>query len=281
MRVELQELLRELELPTLIVTHDYEDAAALADTVGVIVEGELRQLGSPRELVSQPRDPFVASLTGANLLRGTASQGNDGLTSVRLEGGELVYSTDPGDGAVGVVVYPWDVSVGRAHADDSAMNVLSGEVGSVVHLGNRVRVRVGPLTAEVTAASADRLELGRERAGVRLVQGDRNEAGTACIKRFTEPVTLSSTVSDDFPPRSCDLRVQPSVTASTYSRPVLGAPGKLRASRPDSKRLAGGSSQRPQSFGISTDPVRCSTCRRRARRLRRATQPEKARRRRK
>ena len=160
-RVELQELLRELELPTLIVTHDYEDAAALADTVGVIVEGELRQLGSPRELVSQPRDPFVASLTGANLLRGTASQGNDGLTSVRLEGGELVYSTDPGDGVVGVVVYPWDVSVGRAYADDSAMNVLSGEVGSVVHLGNRVRVRVGPLTAEVTAASADRLELGR------------------------------------------------------------------------------------------------------------------------
>ena len=69
-RLELQELLREFELPTLIVTHDYEDAAALAGTVGVLVEGELRQLGSPAELVSQPSDPFVASFTGANLLRG-------------------------------------------------------------------------------------------------------------------------------------------------------------------------------------------------------------------
>ena len=53
-RVELQQLLHELELPTLIVTHDYEDAAALADTVGVIVEGELRQLGLARELVARP-----------------------------------------------------------------------------------------------------------------------------------------------------------------------------------------------------------------------------------
>jgi molybdate transport system ATP-binding protein len=160
-RVELQELLRELELPTLIVTHDYEDAAALADTVGVIVEGDLRQLGSPRELVARPRDPFVAALTGANLLHGLAAPGENGLTNVRLESGELVYSTDPGDGNVGVVVYPWDVSVGRVHADDSAMNLLRGEIASVVHLGNRVRVRVGPLTAEVTAASAERLELAR------------------------------------------------------------------------------------------------------------------------
>jgi molybdate transport system ATP-binding protein len=160
-RVELQELLRELELPTLIVTHDYEDAAALADTVGVIVDGDLRQLGSPRELVARPRDPFVAALTGANLLRGVAGPADNGLTCVRLETGDLIYSTDPGDGDVGVVVYPWDVSVGRIHAEDSAMNLLRGEIASVVHLGNRVRVRVGPITAEITAASAERLELAR------------------------------------------------------------------------------------------------------------------------
>ena len=119
-RLELQELLHAFGLPTLIVTHDYEDAAALADTVGVIVEGRLRQLGTPHELVSQPNDPFVASFTGANLLRGSVQLQDDGLTRVRLE---------------------------------------SGEIASVAHVGNRVRVRVGPLTAEVTAASAERLGL--------------------------------------------------------------------------------------------------------------------------
>ena len=42
---------------------------------------------------------------------------------------------------------------------DSAVNHVQGNVRSLVALGNRVRVRVGPLTAEVTAASADRLAL--------------------------------------------------------------------------------------------------------------------------
>ncbi len=42
---------------------------------------------------------------------------------------------------------------------DSAVNHVQGDVRSLVTLGNRVRVRVGPLTAEVTAASADRLAL--------------------------------------------------------------------------------------------------------------------------
>jgi molybdopterin-binding protein len=76
-----------------------------------------------------------------------------------LEDGACVYSTDAADGAVGVVVYPWEVSLAREQSSDSALNVVHGEVGSVVEVGNRVRVRVGPLTAEVTAASAERLEL--------------------------------------------------------------------------------------------------------------------------
>jgi molybdopterin-binding protein len=103
----------------------------------------------------------VASFTGANLLRGHAEPLEDGLTRIRLETGETLYSTDSARGEVGVVVYPWDVAVERAHADGSPMNLVAGEVTSVVQVGNRIRVRIGPLTAEVTAASAERLELAR------------------------------------------------------------------------------------------------------------------------
>src|SRR5258708_7939064 len=66
-RTDLQQLLARLEIPALLVTHDFEDAAALATEVGVIVDGRLRQTGSPAELVARPADPFVASFTGANL----------------------------------------------------------------------------------------------------------------------------------------------------------------------------------------------------------------------
>jgi ABC-type sulfate/molybdate transport systems ATPase subunit len=158
-RIELHELLHQLDLPTLLVTHDYEDAAALADEVGVVVAGELRQLAPPSELVANPRDGFVAAFTGANLLHGTARQGE--LTEVVLTSGERVFSTDEADGDVGVVVYPWEISVAREPVEDSALNVLRGEVGSVVEVGNRVRVRIGPITAEVTASSSARLELAR------------------------------------------------------------------------------------------------------------------------
>ena len=158
-RGELAELLAELGLPTLLVTHDFEDAAALAERVGVIGEGGILQLGPAAELLAAPADAFVASFTGANLLPGIALPGPDGLTEVVLEFGGSAFSTDLAEGRVGVAVYPWEVAISRTEPTDSAVNHVRGEVRSLVTLGNRVRVRVGPLTAEVTAASAERLSL--------------------------------------------------------------------------------------------------------------------------
>jgi molybdate transport system ATP-binding protein len=164
-RSELHALLRERQRPALLVTHDFEDAAALAERVGVLVGGRLRQVATPAELVASPADPFVASLTGANVVRGLARV-QAGLTEVELEDGAFVRSAETASGPVAVVVYPWEVTLARERPDDSALNALAGEVVSVVSLGNRVRVRVGALTAEVTAASADRLDL---RPGQRAV----------------------------------------------------------------------------------------------------------------
>jgi ABC-type sulfate/molybdate transport systems ATPase subunit len=176
-RAELRELLRDCGLPALLVTHDFDDAATLADRIGVIVSGRLLQEGRADELVAAPADAFVASLTGANLLRGRARAAENGLTEVTLASGERVYSIDAGEGEVGVVVHPWEVAVARALPVDSSLNHVRGEIQSLVTVANRVRVRIGPLTAEVTAASAERLGLKEgelavasfKAAGTRLV----------------------------------------------------------------------------------------------------------------
>jgi len=165
-RSELHEFLRTTSLPTLLVTHDFEDAAALASRIGVIVDGRILQVGSPDELVATPADAFVASFTGANLLHGVASPGPAGLTQVVLETGGLAYTTDPGEGHVALAVYPWDVSVARQLPADSSVNHVQAQILSLVQLGNRVRVRIGPLTAEITAASAERLALREGEAAV-------------------------------------------------------------------------------------------------------------------
>jgi len=164
-RAELQLILREADRPTLVVTHDFEDAATLATRVGVLVQGRLRQLGSPAELVAAPADPFVATLTGANVLPGLARRVAR-LTELELPGGERIRSTDAVEGAAVALVYPWDVTLSRTAPDDSAQNHLEGGVASLVPVGNRVRVRVGPLTAEITSDSAERLAL---RVGDRAV----------------------------------------------------------------------------------------------------------------
>jgi ABC-type sulfate/molybdate transport systems ATPase subunit len=160
-RAELRELLEGFDLPTLLVTHDYEDAAALADRIGVLVDGKLLQIGTPADLIAAPADPFVASFTGGNLLRGHAVPGAGGLTDVRLEDGTELLSADEVYGTVGVIVYPWDVSVSRSAIAGSALNHVTRAVTSIVPVGNRVRVRVGPLIAELTALSADQLAVRR------------------------------------------------------------------------------------------------------------------------
>jgi len=164
-RAELRELLRELQLPTLLVTHDFEDAAVLAQQVGVVVDGRLVQIDTPQALVAAPANPFVASLTGANLIEGIARMRGD-LTEVALDDGTTIYSTNPATGRVGVVIYPWEITVSDKNPVDSALNHLSGSITSLVTVDNRVRVQIGQLTAETSLGSAQRLDL---REGGRVV----------------------------------------------------------------------------------------------------------------
>jgi molybdate transport system ATP-binding protein len=158
-RAELQQLLAGLEIPTLLVTHDFEDAAALAGHVGVLVEGRLRQEGAPADLVARPADPFVASFTGANLLHGRPDGVAAGTTGVRLEDGTLIRTSDEGQGSLTLAVYPWDITISTAPPDDSAMNVIGGTISAITELGNRARVTIGPVSAEITAESLRRLGL--------------------------------------------------------------------------------------------------------------------------
>jgi molybdate transport system ATP-binding protein len=147
-RTELQQLLAGLEIPTLLVTHDFEDASALAQSIGVIVDGELRQIGSAAHLVARPADPFVASFTGANLL------------PVRLDDGTVIKTAEGAEGgATTLAVYPWDITVSTHPPDDSALNVIAGTITAITELGNRARVTIGPVSAEITAESLRRLGL--------------------------------------------------------------------------------------------------------------------------
>ena len=92
-RDELADQLATLRLPTLLVTHAFEDASALAQRIGVIELGVLVQLAEPAELLRNPATATVAALTGANVLDGTATPAGLGSTVALPGGGELASST--------------------------------------------------------------------------------------------------------------------------------------------------------------------------------------------
>ena len=167
---ELAGVLRELRVPTLLVTHDFAEAAQLGERVGVMDAGHVVQEGTASELAAAPRSAFVADFTGAVVLSGTARPGADGLTQVELDGGGRISSTDPGDGRVAASVYPWEIAIHPASESGhgSHQNRVLAEVLTVTAVGGRVRLGLGgpqPLVAEVTLVSAR--ELGLE-AGSRV-----------------------------------------------------------------------------------------------------------------
>lgn len=164
---ELAVLLRELELPVVLVTHDFREAAWLGDEVAVLDGGRIVQRGTAARLAAAPASAFVADFTGAVVLTGhvtAAVAGEDEVTRIALDGGGEVLATARADGAVAIALHPWEIAIEPAGspAIGSARNRLAVEVVSVTPVGNRVRLGLAapqPLAAEVTQASVEQLGL--------------------------------------------------------------------------------------------------------------------------
>jgi len=70
-RHELAALLRELAIPTIVVSHDLRDAEVLADRIAVMDRGRIVQIGTPAEVTADPVNEFIAQFTGTNLIPAT------------------------------------------------------------------------------------------------------------------------------------------------------------------------------------------------------------------
>ncbi|MGH1563935.1 ABC transporter ATP-binding protein [Mumia sp. DW29H23] len=89
MQVELKELQRDLGITFVFVTHDQEEALTLSDRIAVFRDGRIVQLGTPREVYEEPRDPYVASFVGTSNLFDAATShlilGRNGAHALRPE----------------------------------------------------------------------------------------------------------------------------------------------------------------------------------------------------
>ena len=94
---ELARLQQVLGVTTVYVTHDQEEALAMSSVIGVMENGRIAQVGSPREIYSTPATRFVAEFIGvSNLLQGVIEERRNGSRLVRTRDGTL--ATTDGDG---------------------------------------------------------------------------------------------------------------------------------------------------------------------------------------
>jgi iron(III) transport system ATP-binding protein len=150
LRVEVRRLQRAVGITAIYVTHDQEEALAIADTVVLMNAGRIVQAGSPQEIYFQPGSAFAAEFLGvSNQLRATAEAG-----ALGVEGQRLPYA-GPVRGPATVIFKATDAVLA---ADGAAAGpgdaVLRGTLEEELFLGSIYRhyVRVGTELVMVDAA---------------------------------------------------------------------------------------------------------------------------------
>ena len=129
MQLFIKALQHDLGITFVHVTHDQEEAMTMADSIAVMHDGVIEQLGTPSELYERPRTRFVAGFLGiSNLLAGTA----DGNGTVRLSDGTPVRvpAAAGRSGEVSIGIRPEKVRLGAGEE-----NHLAGEVRESAYIG--------------------------------------------------------------------------------------------------------------------------------------------------
>ncbi|MBC8161602.1 MAG: ABC transporter ATP-binding protein [Roseiflexaceae bacterium] len=151
MRALVRVLQREQNLTTLLVTHDQQEAATMADRIALLIGGRLQQIDAPEAFYQRPANLAVARFFGAqNFLPGTLAADNQ--TVATSLGPLTLPRTTVSPGPVTVVIRPEQVRLGECDAAGFSGNVREHQFLGALH---RYAVAVGPvlLTALTTAAS--------------------------------------------------------------------------------------------------------------------------------
>jgi putative spermidine/putrescine transport system ATP-binding protein len=137
MRIEIKRLHRQTGATIIFVTHDQEEALALADRICLMNEGRIEQLGTPEDIYERPRNTFVADFIGvSNVLHGQIEQGE----GIRTADGVLplpVGCTAPAGEQCALVVRPEKIVF---CAGDEAF--VSGRVDESIYAGSETKLLV-------------------------------------------------------------------------------------------------------------------------------------------
>lgn len=181
LRVKVRAIQAELGITTVYVTHDQEEALAISDRVAVMQNGQIEQIGPPREIYRRPDSRFVAEFLGDNnVFTGSATEvrREDGVQVVAVRVGPVVFSVGSSEGEpvqrgdqVTFCVRPDRL------VENGDENVFEAQVENAEFLGETTRVHLSWAGYEVLVRSTTPLDgtvlLGFSPSDAQIVHVDR------------------------------------------------------------------------------------------------------------
>jgi putrescine transport system ATP-binding protein len=157
---ELMDLQYKVGITFIVVTHDQDEAMALATRIAVMDHGRVVQVGTPAEIYEFPRSRFVADFVGTtNLFEGTVCAREGRMVSVRCAetGSELLVDHE-GTFSIGqrvwVALRPEKVRLAKQPASGAGVNQLRGTVWELGYLGNRSTYRIRTASGKLVTVFA-------------------------------------------------------------------------------------------------------------------------------
>jgi tungstate transport system ATP-binding protein len=160
----LSRIMSEGKTAMLMVTHDMAQGQRIARKIGVLINGDIPQIGSPSDIFFAPVSTRVAEFVGVeNILPGIVSRKENELAIINVNGVDIQAITDLAQGDnVHIMIRPEDVIFTRTRDKSSARNTFEGRITRVIPLGPLTRIEFDcglSLLGVVTTRSASEMEL--------------------------------------------------------------------------------------------------------------------------
>jgi iron(III) transport system ATP-binding protein len=146
MRREIRRIVKENDLTGIYVTHDQEEALAMADRMAVLTHGKVGQIGTPEEIYRTPHTAYVAGFVGeTNIIEGVVVEQQAGYCIAKTDGGAFIgrmgdacWNPSTGD-MVSISIRPEAWRLKQVEGE----NVLVGTVIDRTYLGQRIQYLIG------------------------------------------------------------------------------------------------------------------------------------------
>ncbi len=147
MRQEIRKIQKSLNLTTIFVTHDQEEAMSMSDRIIVMHEGRIEQIGTPTEIYEKPATLFVARFIGyINLIKGRIDSLRDNTYKVQTSIGEMININSDLKGMkkgddVTLVIRP-ESSTAEKESTVVQKNNFAGKIVDATYIGSIVRYNI-------------------------------------------------------------------------------------------------------------------------------------------